>query len=139
MVLILLDFIISFFILNIKFKNFNLNLKIPCLNIHFKYHCLSGRLDVSLVGISPQGSRCDQLKRRPPGVDYCAYVGDSLTLSCRVNAPNITTMIYIGGTSRGDIPLTPVLPSAEGNYLCNATNDCGTSTDMLNLRVYGKK
>ena len=107
---------------------------------NFKYNSLSGRLNVSLVGVSPQGSRCDQLKSRPPGVDYCAFVGDRLTLSCNDNAPNSTTIIYNGGTSRGsNVSLTPVLPSAEGNYLCNTTSFCGNSTDMLNLRVFGKE
>ena len=92
-----------------------------------------------MIGVSPQGSRCDQLKRRPPGIDYCAFVGDSVTLTCNINSPTIPTMIYIGSTSsNGDVPLIPILPRAEGNYLCNATNDCGTSSDMLNLRVYGK-
>ncbi|XP_003389282.1 PREDICTED: hemicentin-1-like [Amphimedon queenslandica] len=95
------------------------------------------RLSVSLNGVSPQGSRCDQLKRRPPGVDYCAFVGDSVTLSCSINSPTVPTTIYLGSTSStSDIPFIPILPSAEGNYLCNATNDCGTSSDMLNLRVY---
>ena len=96
-------------------------------------------MSVNLDGVGRQGNRCGQLKSQPVGVDFCAFVGDTLTLVCRVNAPNITTMIYIGRMSSSEIPLTPVLPTANGNYLCNATNDCGTSSDMINLRVYGEK
>uniref|UniRef100_A0A1X7U7C0 Ig-like domain-containing protein n=1 Tax=Amphimedon queenslandica TaxID=400682 RepID=A0A1X7U7C0_AMPQE len=100
---------------------------------------VKGHLNVSLVGVSPQGNRCNQLRRRPHDVDYCAFVGDNLTLSCRVNDPQATTTIMYnrGGSVRGsDISISPVSSFAEGTYLCNATNDCGNSSDILNLRVY---
>lgn len=110
------------------------------LYLHYDYS-LSGRLNVSLVGVSPQGSRCNQLKRRPSGVDYCAFVGDNLTLSCRVNDPQAYTTIISpdGGSFRAsNVSISPVFSFSEGTYLCNATNYCG-NTDMLNLKVYGKE
>ena len=106
--------------------------------IHAVLLCV-GQLTVKLVATSPHGNKCRQLKTIPTEVDYCAFVGDSITVTCRVNAPNIVTMIYNGVSSNSSYSFNPVLPTANGNYLCNGTNDCGTSTDMLNVRVYGKK
>ena len=96
-------------------------------------------MTAKLVATSPHGNRCKQLNSIPTEVDYCVFVGDSITITCRVSAPNIITMIYNGVSSSSSYSFNPVLPTANGNYLCNGTNDCGTSTDMLNVRVYGKK
>ena len=49
--------------------------------IHAVLLCV-GQLTVKLVATSPHGNRCKQLKAIPTEVDYCAFVGDSITITC---------------------------------------------------------
>ena len=95
-------------------------------------------LGAVMVGMaSPQGSRCQQLKRPPPGPVYCAFLGDTLTIQCTANNSDTAPLIYPDGSSSRRI-FSPVMVSHEGLYLCNGTNKCGFDVDTFNLTVYGK-
>lgn len=78
------------------------------------------------------------MKQSPPdGTDYCAFVDDMVILKCITTDPNSPGVIYPDGSSNTRI-FSPIQATDERNYLCNATNDCGPMSNMLDLKVYGK-
>lgn len=93
---------------------------------------------VNLGATSGSTNRCGQLARPPPnGTDFCAFVGDTVTLRCDASTAGVTTTIYPDGENTQKV-FNSIQPDNEGSYLCNGTSECGPASDMYNIRVYGE-
>ena len=90
------------------------------------------------VTITPR-DRCSDLRELPSqNVDYCAFLGDNVTILCSspdTNEPGVITPN--GETGRRDI--VDIEESDSGIYTCNLDNACGASTpESFYLAVFGE-
>ena len=92
------------------------------------------------VTITPR-DRCSDLREPLPpsqNVDYCAFLGDTVTILCSspdTNEPGVITPN--GETGRRDI--VDIEESDSGIYTCSLDNVCGAGTpESFYLAVFGE-